>query len=272
MTPLLPMYTLGHDFVPPSIHAGGLRYHGDSPIISKLVKTGAWRRSPTRRARRSRPRCSSPNTEGKLPAPETGHAIRAVDRRGARGQGNGRGAGHPVQLLRPRPPRPAGVRRLPARPPRRRLNGPSGRSSAAGAARPRLPCPPRVVGGGDEAAHRLAHAHRVLPCNVRAAMRHLVHRAHRERRALAEAVGEPARLDEQVVARHDFQASPISCARAASIRSPVSSSSSACCIPTRGAAASRRRSSGTPRRTSGIPNSASSAAITKSQALTAVSP
>ena len=34
MTPLLPMYTLGHDFVPPSIHAGGLRYHGDSPIIS----------------------------------------------------------------------------------------------------------------------------------------------------------------------------------------------------------------------------------------------
>ena len=40
MTPLLPMYTLGHDFVPPSIHAGGLRYHGDSPIISALVKHG----------------------------------------------------------------------------------------------------------------------------------------------------------------------------------------------------------------------------------------
>ena len=34
------MYTLGHDFVPPSIHAGGLRYHGDSPIISLLVKAG----------------------------------------------------------------------------------------------------------------------------------------------------------------------------------------------------------------------------------------
>ena len=40
MTPLLPMYTLGHDFMPPSIHAGGLRYHGDSPIISTLVKCG----------------------------------------------------------------------------------------------------------------------------------------------------------------------------------------------------------------------------------------
>src|SRR3954468_14191407 len=40
MTPLLSMYTLGHEFVPPSIHAGGLRYHGDSPIISSLVKNG----------------------------------------------------------------------------------------------------------------------------------------------------------------------------------------------------------------------------------------
>ena len=38
----------------------------------------AWRPSPTRRARRSRPRCSSPRAEGKIPAPETGHAIRAV--------------------------------------------------------------------------------------------------------------------------------------------------------------------------------------------------
>ena len=69
MTPLLPMYTLGHDFVPPSIHAGGLRYHGDSPIISSLVKAGAWRRSPTRRARRSRPRCSSPAPRARFRRP-----------------------------------------------------------------------------------------------------------------------------------------------------------------------------------------------------------
>ena len=40
LTPLLPMYTLGHEFVPPSIHAGGLRYHGDAPIISNLVRAG----------------------------------------------------------------------------------------------------------------------------------------------------------------------------------------------------------------------------------------
>ena len=77
-TPLLPMYTLGHDFVPPSIHAGGLRYHGDAPIISLLVKVGrmdavAYPQGKTFEAAVQFARC-----EGKVPAPETGHAIRAV--------------------------------------------------------------------------------------------------------------------------------------------------------------------------------------------------
>src|SRR3954451_13769710 len=40
LTPLMPMYTLGHDFVPPPVHAGGLRYHGDSPLVSGLVREG----------------------------------------------------------------------------------------------------------------------------------------------------------------------------------------------------------------------------------------
>src|SRR3954462_15309067 len=40
MTPLMPMYTLGHDFVPPPVHAGGLRYHGDSPMVCGLVHAG----------------------------------------------------------------------------------------------------------------------------------------------------------------------------------------------------------------------------------------
>ena len=40
MTPLLPMYTLGHTFVPAPVHAGGLRYHGDSPSLSLLVRHG----------------------------------------------------------------------------------------------------------------------------------------------------------------------------------------------------------------------------------------
>ncbi len=40
LTPLLPMHTLGHDFVPPPIHAGGLRYHGDAPSLCKLTHEG----------------------------------------------------------------------------------------------------------------------------------------------------------------------------------------------------------------------------------------
>ena len=40
LTPLMPMYTLGHDFVPPPVHAGGLRYHGDAPMLCGLVKAG----------------------------------------------------------------------------------------------------------------------------------------------------------------------------------------------------------------------------------------
>jgi len=78
MTPLMPMYTLGHAFVPPSIHAGGLRYHGDSPIISSLVKTGRMEAVAYPQGKTFEAAVQFANTEGKLPAPETGHAIRAV--------------------------------------------------------------------------------------------------------------------------------------------------------------------------------------------------
>ena len=61
--------------------------------------------------------------EGKIPAPETGHAIRAVIDEALAAKETGRGAGDPVQLLGPRLPRPPGLRRLPPRPPDRRLNG-----------------------------------------------------------------------------------------------------------------------------------------------------
>ena len=129
MTPLLPMYTLGHDFVPPSIHAGGLRYHGDSPIISTLVQCGRMEAIAYPQGKTFEAAVQFARTEGKIPAPETGHAIRAVDRRGAGGQGDRRGARDPVQLLRPRPPRPRRLRRLPQRPSDRRLTG-----AASGAA------------------------------------------------------------------------------------------------------------------------------------------
>src|SRR5947199_2635134 len=78
MTPLLPMFTLGHDFMPPAIHAGGLRYHGDSPIISLLVKTGRMEAVAYPQGKTFEAAVQFARTEGKIPAPETGHAIRAV--------------------------------------------------------------------------------------------------------------------------------------------------------------------------------------------------
>jgi tryptophan synthase beta chain len=80
LTPLMPMYTLGHDFVPPSIHAGGLRYHGDSPIISALVKAGRIEAVAYPQGKTFEAAVQFARTEGKIPAPETGHAIRgAID-------------------------------------------------------------------------------------------------------------------------------------------------------------------------------------------------
>jgi tryptophan synthase beta chain len=80
MTPLMPMYTLGHDFMPPSIHAGGLRYHGDSPIVSKLVRDGRAEAVAYPQGKVFEAAIQFANTEGKIPAPETAHAIRgAID-------------------------------------------------------------------------------------------------------------------------------------------------------------------------------------------------
>lgn len=78
LTPLIKMYTLGHSFVPPGIHAGGLRYHGDSPIVCLLVNEGVI----TPRAYRQVPVFEAAvlfaKTEGTIPAPETAHAIKAA--------------------------------------------------------------------------------------------------------------------------------------------------------------------------------------------------
>lgn len=80
MTPLLPMYTLGHAFMPPSIHAGGLRYHGDAPIISNLVQHGRMEAIAYPQGKTFEAAVQFARTEGKVPAPETGHAIRgAID-------------------------------------------------------------------------------------------------------------------------------------------------------------------------------------------------
>ena len=78
LTPLMPMYTLGHDFVPPPVHAGGLRYHGDSPIISGLVKHGLMEARAYRQNETFEAAVRFARTEAILPAPEPAHAIRAV--------------------------------------------------------------------------------------------------------------------------------------------------------------------------------------------------
>ncbi|MBM3683890.1 MAG: TrpB-like pyridoxal phosphate-dependent enzyme [Actinobacteria bacterium] len=78
MTPLLPMYTLGHDFIPPTIHAGGLRYHGDAPIVSKLVKDGRMEAVAYPQTACFEAALLFSRTEGKVPAPEASHGIRAA--------------------------------------------------------------------------------------------------------------------------------------------------------------------------------------------------
>ncbi len=78
LSPLLKMYTLGHDFVPPSIHAGGLRYHGDSPLVSQLVHAGLVEATAYPQRAIFAAATTFARTEGLLPAPECAHAIKAT--------------------------------------------------------------------------------------------------------------------------------------------------------------------------------------------------
>ncbi len=78
VTPLFKMYTLGSSFVPPAIHAGGLRYHGDSPILSLLVKNGLIEAQSYYQKEVFEAGVLFARTEGILPAPETNHAIKAT--------------------------------------------------------------------------------------------------------------------------------------------------------------------------------------------------
>ena len=80
MTPKILMYTLGHDFIPPPIHAGGLRYHGDAPIICNLVKNGWMEAVAYPQGKVFEAAIQFARSQGPVPAPETAHAIRgAID-------------------------------------------------------------------------------------------------------------------------------------------------------------------------------------------------
>ena len=77
LTPLLKMYTLGHSFVPPPIHAGGLRYHGNAPLMCLLVNQGVIEARALHQNEVFKAAITFARTEGSLPAPETAHAIKA---------------------------------------------------------------------------------------------------------------------------------------------------------------------------------------------------
>lgn len=77
-TPLLKMHTLGHDFIPPAIHAGGLRYHGMAPIISLLYDAGLIEAQAYHQNAIFEAAVLFARTEGFVVAPETAHAVKAV--------------------------------------------------------------------------------------------------------------------------------------------------------------------------------------------------
>ncbi|HRU00677.1 MAG TPA: hypothetical protein P5239_03155, partial [Victivallales bacterium] len=77
-TPLMPMYSLGHNFMPPPLHAGGLRYHGLSPIVSRLLADKLISAEAIPQIECYNYAKLWASTEGIIPAPESSHAIAAV--------------------------------------------------------------------------------------------------------------------------------------------------------------------------------------------------
>jgi len=78
MAPIVPMYTLGHDFVPAPVHAGGLRYHGDAPSISLLVREGYMEAKAYTQNAIFEAAVLFAKTQGIVPAPEPAHAIKGA--------------------------------------------------------------------------------------------------------------------------------------------------------------------------------------------------
>ena len=78
LTPMMKMFTLGHDFMPPGIHAGGLRYHGDSALVSQLYHEGILEAVAVPQLATFEAGVLFARTQGIIPAPESNHAIRAA--------------------------------------------------------------------------------------------------------------------------------------------------------------------------------------------------
>jgi len=80
MAPIAKMYTLGHSFVPPPVHAGGLRYHGMAPIVSLCQKLGIIETKAVAQTAVFNSALQFARAEGIVPAPEPSHAIKVVNR------------------------------------------------------------------------------------------------------------------------------------------------------------------------------------------------
>jgi len=91
MTPLVKMYTLGHGFVPPAIHAGGLRYHGMAPLVSHLHNLGAIEAQAYHQRACFEAGIQFARSEGIIPAPESNHAVKAAIEEALRCKAAGKG-------------------------------------------------------------------------------------------------------------------------------------------------------------------------------------
>jgi tryptophan synthase beta chain len=90
MVPLVAMHSLGHTFIPPPIHAGGLRYHGMAPLVSKSIKEGLLRPMALHQIESYKAGILFAKTEGIIPAPETTHAIAATIREAEKAKEEGK--------------------------------------------------------------------------------------------------------------------------------------------------------------------------------------
>ena len=90
MTPLLPMYSLGHTFIPAPIHAGGLRYHGMAPLVSAALRDGLMHAHTVHQSECFEAGLLFAKTEGIIPAPETTHAIASTIREALKAKEEGK--------------------------------------------------------------------------------------------------------------------------------------------------------------------------------------
>ena len=113
MAPIVKMHTLGADFIPEPIHAGGLRYHGMSPLVSLLKEHDLIEARSVHQRASFAAGVQFARAEGILPAPEPTHAIKVAIDEALAAKESGEVQGHPVQPVRPRPLRPGVLRAVP---------------------------------------------------------------------------------------------------------------------------------------------------------------